>query len=119
MSPRTQFPLLALLVSLCGGSPAQPARSNVLFIALDDLRLELGCYGAAGAQSPNLDRFAAESVVFTRHYVQVPSCGVSRWRGFPRDSRIHDRHGLPSTCRLARDSRSPGHPLGRFTAATD
>jgi arylsulfatase A-like enzyme len=79
MSPRTLFPLLTLLVALCGRSPAQPARPNVLFIAIDDLRPELGCYGAAGAQSPNLDRFASESVVFTRHYVQVPTCGASRY----------------------------------------
>ena len=68
--------------------PVSPARAqtrpehnrfNVLFIAIDDLRPELGCYGAPHAQSPNLDRFAESAVVFTRHYVQVPTCGASRY----------------------------------------
>ena len=52
---------------------------NVLFIAVDDLRPELGCYGVDYAQSPNLDAFAKEAVVFDRHYVQVPTCGASRF----------------------------------------
>lgn len=52
---------------------------NVLFIAVDDLRPELGCYGVKHAQSPNLDEFAKEAVVFDRHYVQVPTCGASRF----------------------------------------
>lgn len=52
---------------------------NVLFIAIDDLRPELGCYGVKEAQSPHLDRFARESVLFTRHYAQVPTCGASRY----------------------------------------
>lgn len=52
---------------------------NVLFIAVDDLRPELGCYGVKYVQSPNIDSFAKESVVFDRHYVQVPTCGASRF----------------------------------------
>ncbi len=54
-------------------------RSNVLFIAIDDLRPELGCYGVKAAQSPHLDRFAKSAVVFDRHYVQVATCGASRY----------------------------------------
>ena len=52
---------------------------NVLFIAIDDLRPELGCYGVKAAQSPNLDRLAESSVLFNRHYVQVATCGASRY----------------------------------------
>ena len=52
---------------------------NVLFIAVDDLRPELGCYGADYAQSPVLDSFAKEAILFDRHYVQVPTCGASRF----------------------------------------
>ncbi len=52
---------------------------NVLFIAIDDLRPELGCYGVEAAQTPNLDRFADSAIVFDRHYVQVPTCGASRF----------------------------------------
>lgn len=53
-------------------------KPNVLFICIDDLRPELGCYGASYIQSPNIDKLAASGVLFTRHYVQVPTCGASR-----------------------------------------
>ncbi len=52
---------------------------NVLFIAIDDLRPDLGCYGNNIVHSPNLDKLASEGVFFTNHYVQVPTCGASRY----------------------------------------
>lgn len=52
---------------------------NILFIAIDDLRPELGCYGADHIQSPNLDRLAGEGFLFNNHYVAVPTCGASRY----------------------------------------
>lgn len=55
------------------------SQKNILFIAIDDLRPELGCYGTREAQSPNLDRLAHEGVLFTRHYAPVPTCGASRF----------------------------------------
>jgi len=54
------------------------ARPNVLFIAVDDLRPQLGCYGHKQMISPNIDRLAAEGVLFLRSYCQVPVCGASR-----------------------------------------
>lgn len=51
---------------------------NILFIAIDDLRPELGCYGS-NVFSPRLDKIAAEGTVFTNHFTQVPTCGPSRF----------------------------------------
>lgn len=52
---------------------------NVVFIFVDDLRPELGCYGNTHIVSPNLDKLASEGVVFTNHFVQIPTCGASRF----------------------------------------
>lgn len=71
--------LLLMPTSAVGADTPGENRYNVLFIAVDDLRPELGCYGIAEAQSPRLDRFAESAVLFERHYVQVATCGASRY----------------------------------------
>lgn len=53
-------------------------RSNVLFIAVDDLRPELNCYGRTEIKSPNIDAIAAKGTLFERTYCQVAVCGASR-----------------------------------------
>ncbi|MFP6596077.1 MAG: sulfatase [Candidatus Hydrogenedentota bacterium] len=70
---------LTMIILLISTSHAAPTQPNVLFIAIDDLRTELGCYGHAHVQSPHLDRLAAQSVLFNNHFVQVPTCGASRY----------------------------------------
>jgi arylsulfatase A-like enzyme len=65
----------ASLAPLCGAEPKKP---NVLFIAVDDLRPELGCYGARHIKSPNLDKLAAGGVKFNRAYCQQAVCSPSR-----------------------------------------
>ncbi|MHC4168558.1 MAG: twin-arginine translocation signal domain-containing protein [Planctomycetota bacterium] len=39
-------------------------RPNVLFLAVDDLRPQLGCYGHERMISPNIDKLASEGVTF-------------------------------------------------------
>jgi arylsulfatase A-like enzyme len=71
--------------AVCGGcagelvsAEANKKKPNILFIAVDDLRPELGCYGRGHIKSPNIDRLAKQGVVFGRNYCQVPTCGASR-----------------------------------------
>ncbi|MFI3322687.1 MAG: sulfatase [Rikenellaceae bacterium] len=52
-------------------------KPNVLFICIDDLRNELGCYGSM-ALTPNMDGIAKDGTLFTNHYVAVPTSGASR-----------------------------------------
>ncbi|MFC1607472.1 sulfatase [Candidatus Latescibacterota bacterium] len=53
-------------------------KPNILFIPVDDLRPQLGCYGHTQMFSPNIDRLASEGILFSRTYCQVPVCGASR-----------------------------------------
>lgn len=52
-------------------------RPNVLFIAVDDLRPELGSYGTK-AKTPNIDALANSGLQFNRAYCNQAVCGASR-----------------------------------------
>ncbi|MCC5931433.1 MAG: sulfatase [Cyclobacteriaceae bacterium] len=56
----------------------EAAPLNILFIAVDDLRPELGCYNVKNIHSPSIDRLAKQAMIFERAYCQVPVCGASR-----------------------------------------
>lgn len=73
-----QFLIVVVLMVPFSGVDAAARPPNVLFIAVDDLRPELGCYGATHITSPALDRLAREGRLFQRHYVQAAACGPSR-----------------------------------------
>jgi arylsulfatase A-like enzyme len=68
--------LTALILSLPTLHAA--TRPNVLFIAVDDLRPQLGCYGDKLVKTPHIDRLAARGVVFNHAYCQQAVCSPSR-----------------------------------------
>ncbi|GAB5562925.1 MAG: hypothetical protein SynsKO_45720 [Synoicihabitans sp.] len=70
--------IAGLTLGLVGLSVGAADRPNVLFIAIDDLRTELGTYGSEIAVSPHLDALAARGVQFNRAYCQQAICGPSR-----------------------------------------
>jgi len=67
-----------LLFASCTVAADPPPRPNILFIAIDDLRPELGSYGSDLAVTPHLDAFAARGLRFDRAYCQEAICSPSR-----------------------------------------
>lgn len=115
------FAALALACSGCGIkkdlsiSKEQP---NVLFIVVDDLRPQLGCYGDQIVQSPNIDQLAKTGVLFSRAYCQQAVCAPSRssvmtgkrpntikvW-----DLKTHFRESLPDVVTLPQYFKNNGY----------
>ncbi len=70
--------LLILCLPWLSHAAADAPKPNVLFIAVDDLKPLLGCYGDKTIKSPNIDRLAARGVVFDRAYCNQAVCAPSR-----------------------------------------
>jgi iduronate 2-sulfatase len=75
----TLVAISSMITPVAGEEPvAKPSKMNVLFIAVDDLRPELNCYGCTHIRSPHIDALAASGMMFERAYCMVPVCGASR-----------------------------------------
>jgi len=92
-------------------------RPNVLFIAVDDLRPDLGCYGVPDAKTPHIDRLAKRGVVFSHAYCQQAVCSPSRssvMTGCRPDTtkvwdlQTHFRTALPQVVTLGQHFKNAG-----------
>ncbi|MCO6457416.1 MAG: sulfatase [Pirellulaceae bacterium] len=101
-----------------GLTGAAAERPNVLFIAVDDLRPELGCYGAEHIQSPRIDQLARQGTVFLRAYCQQAVCSPSRtslMTGLRPDStkvydlNTHFRTHVPDVVTLGQHFKQQGY----------
>lgn len=66
-----------LLIGIQSCSPDHPP--NIVIIMTDDQGYaDLGCYGAEGFSTPNIDQMAAEGMRFTNFYASQAVCSSSR-----------------------------------------
>ncbi len=124
--PNVHALLLAALFAVAQTSAdtgERGAKPNVLFIAVDDMRCDLGCYGVKHVQSPNLDRLAASGVLFTRAYCQQAVCNPSRaslMTGLrPDTTKVWDletdfRKALPDAVTIPQHFRQHGYHAEAF-----
>lgn len=76
MSRLLGFLLAAVLLAPAIGSADE--RPNVLWIVLDDLGVDVGCYGETNVSTPAIDQLAKEGVRFTQCFASAPVCSSSR-----------------------------------------
>lgn len=111
---------LAVVNSLAAETtqPAAAKPLNVLFIAVDDLRPQLHCYGQEQMITPSMDKLASQGLLFTRAYCQEALCAPSRaslLSGYrPDTTRIHTLKPtlattLPEAVTLPRLFRTHGY----------
>ncbi len=106
---------------------AEPSRPpNIVIIFTDDQGYgDVGCYGAKGLTTPNLDRMAREGIRFTDFYVAQPVCSSSRTAlltgCYPNRLGIvgalgpKDRHGIhDDETTLGQLCKSRGHATAVF-----
>jgi len=67
-----------LILASSTGLAQETKPPNILFIISDDLQACMGCYGNTQCKTPNIDRLAANGVIFENAYCQYPVCGASR-----------------------------------------
>ncbi|MCF7816407.1 MAG: sulfatase, partial [Kiritimatiellales bacterium] len=107
-----------ITVAVAQGGNGIASRPNVLFICVDDLRPQLGCYGNAQMKTPNIDRLAGRGFVFDRAYCQFAICGPSRASVlsgmYPEHSGVRDnvrsfRAAMPDAVSLPQYFREQGY----------
>ena len=93
-------------------------RPNILFIAVDDLKPMLGCYGDTEILSPNIDKLAERGTVFLNNACQQSVCGPSRASlmtgTYPDTTKVYDlktliRKANPDTLTLPEYLKSKGY----------
>ena len=71
--------LILQLLLLFLGCAKKSTLPNIIIIFTDDQGYgDLGCYGAEGFETPNIDRMAEEGMLFTDFYVSQAICSASR-----------------------------------------
>ena len=110
--------LLLTLLALGTGFVSGKERPNVLFIAVDDLRPEINCFGAAHVKSPNLDSLAAGGTAFLNAHCQQAVCSPSRtslMTGLRPDStkvwdlNTHFRDHVPDVITISQHFKNNGY----------
>jgi arylsulfatase A-like enzyme len=91
---------LMLLLTIHGvrtlGQPKHISHPNILFIAVDDQKPLMRCYGDSTMHTPNFDRLAQMGTIFTNAHVQQAVCGPSRasvmTAAYPDRTKVWDLH---------------------------
>jgi len=72
------FAALAFVLAAGLSCIAEAARPNILWIIVDDMSANFGCYGEKAIETPHVDRLAREGTLFSKAFVTAPVCSPCR-----------------------------------------
>ena len=110
----------------CGPGNRTPELPNIVLIFMDDQGYgDLGCFGATGFETPNIDKLAERGMKFTNFYAGTAVCSASRaalMTGcYPDRVDVHGaygpnaKHGLnPGEVTIAEMLKQKGYATGIF-----
>ncbi|MFC2125156.1 sulfatase [Bacteroidota bacterium] len=67
-----------ILTSCSNDKKRSNEKPNFVFIIIDDQNQDLACFGKDHVKTPNIDKLAAQGVIFPNAYVQQAVCAASR-----------------------------------------
>jgi uncharacterized sulfatase len=78
-NPGIKFLIAPLVITaIASDAYSGNGKKNILFISVDDMNNDLGCFGHPFVKSPNIDRLAAQGIAFANAYCQFPLSSPSR-----------------------------------------
>ncbi|XP_036296801.1 N-acetylgalactosamine-6-sulfatase isoform X1 [Pipistrellus kuhlii] len=103
--------LLLVMGAAVLGTSGTPQPPNILLLLMDDMGWgDLGVYGEPSRETPNLDRMAAEGMLFSNFYTANPLCSPSR--AALLTGRLPIRNGFYTTNAQARNAYTPQEIVG-------
>ncbi len=126
--------ILSLTLLLAAGTALIAAdKPNIILVFIDDMGwADFSCFGNPDANTPNVDRMAAEGIAFEQFYVNSPICSPSRvaistgqypqrWNitSYLANRKINRERGVanwldPKAPMLARSLKQAGYATGHF-----
>ncbi len=114
--------LTFLVIAVLSASTQAEGKPNILFIHMEDMGVQIPAYGDHTVATPNLDKLAAEGVIFEHAHVAAATCAASRGSiftglyphqngimGFVQQHGFHYRDGIPT---FVKDLKAAGYYTG-------
>ncbi|XP_030232712.1 N-acetylgalactosamine-6-sulfatase isoform X2 [Gadus morhua] len=110
------FTIISFLTYGCvSATPVKASTPNIIIMLMDDMGWgDLGVFGQPSKETPNLDKMAAQGMLFPNFYTANPLCSPSR--ASLLTGRLPVRNGFYTTNGKARNAYTPQEMVGGISS---